>query len=186
MQLLTQEDFITVCSSIYFWLIYVDMCSDKHIDFLAAVDSHAVRGDRRNVGAIIAPSEGRMRLEERQHSDQYSSSLEANLTRSLVEPSSRTSPIPTRSSPAHGSPARGSPVPVQSVQPPINKTLTPHHSPSSRATLLPKPRTGPSKNPFHEDDYDESKNPFAGEESMNPFSGDDDDDYDKNLNPFAT
>jgi hypothetical protein len=68
------------------------------------------------------------------------------------------------------------------VQPHINKILTPRHSPSSRTT-----RNETSKNPFDEDDYDESKNPFADEESMNPFSGDnDDDDYDKNLNPFAT
>jgi hypothetical protein len=73
------------------------------------------------------------------------------------------------------------------VQPPINKTLTTYHTPSSRATHLPKPRTEPSKNPFDEDDCDESKNPFADEEFTNPFSGDDDnDDYDKNLNPFAT
>lgn len=171
-------------------MIYVDICSVEHIDSLAAADGRTVQGDRRNignVGTIITPSEGRMRLEERHRSDQYSSSLEANLTRNLGEPSSRTSPSPARSSPARGSPARGSPVPVQSVQPPINKTLTPRHSPSSRATLLPKTRTEPSKNPFDEDDYDESKNPFADEESINPFSGDDDDDdYDKNLNPFAT
>lgn len=169
-------------------MICVHSCADEHIESFAAFDSHTTQGDRRNignVGATITPSEARMRLEEQRHSDHYSSSLEANLTMNLAEPSSRTSPSPARSSPARGSPARASPVPVQSVQPPVNRTLTPHHSPSSRPTLLPKPRTEPSKNPFDEDDYDESKNPFAVDESMNPFSGDDDD-YDKNLNPFAT
>ncbi|KAJ4438460.1 hypothetical protein ANN_14405, partial [Periplaneta americana] len=150
-----------------------------------AVDGRAGPGDRRNpnnVSTIITPAEGRMRLEESRRSDQYSSSLEANLTRNLTESSPRKSP-----SPARGSPARGSPVPVRNIQPPINKTLTPRHSPSARTTPPSKPRTEHSKNPFEEDDYDESKNPFADEESLNPFSGDDDeDDYDKNLNPFAT
>ncbi|KAL4710884.1 hypothetical protein ACJJTC_002514 [Scirpophaga incertulas] len=47
-----------------------------------------------------------------------------------------------------------------------------------------------SKNPF-DDEYDESKNPFA-DDSKNPFAEDDttnpfgdDGDYDKNLNPFS-
>jgi hypothetical protein len=171
-------------------IIYIDFCTDNHI--FAALDSHGVQGDRRtvsNVGTIVAPSEGRMRLEEGRFSDQYSSSLEANLTRNLTESSARISPSPARNSPLRGSPARGSPVPVRSVQAHINKTLTPRHSPSSRATPPPKSRNETSKNPFGEDDYDESKNPFANE-SMNPFSGDDDDveeddDYDKNLNPFS-
>jgi len=133
-----------------------------------------------------------MRLEESRHLNQYCSSLEANLTRNLINPSPQTSPPLARSSPAQGSPARGSPVTVRNVQPLINKTLISHHSPSSRPTPPPNPQTEPSKNPFDENDYDESKNPFAEEESTNPFSGDDDDDddddddYDKNLNPFAT
>jgi hypothetical protein len=72
-------------------VIYIDICSEDHIDCLAAVDSRAVQGDRRyigNVGTVITPSEGRMRLEERHHTDQYSSFLEANLTRNLAEPRS--------------------------------------------------------------------------------------------------
>jgi hypothetical protein len=127
-----------------------------------------------------------MRLEESRFSDQYSSSLEAHLTRNLTESSARISPSPARNSPLQGSPARGSPVPARNAQPYINKILTPRHSPSSRTTPPPKSRNETSKNPFEEDDYDESKNPFADEQSTNPFSGDDDDDYDKNLNPFAT
>lgn len=156
-----------------------------------SLDSRVGQGDRRNisnVGTIVAPSEGRMRLEESRSSDQYSSSLEANLTQNLTESSARITPSPARNSPLQGSPARGSPVPVRNVQPLINRIVTPHHSPSSRTTIPPKSRNEASKNPFDEDDYDESKNPFADEESMNPFSGDyydDDDDYDKNLNPFA-
>jgi len=170
--------------------IYVNFCSDDYIEFIAALGSRVVQGDRRNVstvGTVVAPSEGRMRLEESRFSDQYSSSLEANMTRNLTESSARISPSPARNTPLQGSPARGSPVPVRNVQPHINKILTPRHSPSSRTTPPPKSRNETSKNPFAEDDYDESKNPFANEESTNPFSGeDDDDDYDKNLNPFAT
>lgn len=153
-----------------------------------SLDSRTAQGDRRNVSnvsTVITPSEGRVRLEESRHSDLYSSSLEANLTWNVVEASSRTSPSPARISPARGSPARGSPDSLRNVQPLINKTLTPRHSPSPRATPPPKPRTEPSRNPFDEDDYDESKNPFADDKSANPFSGDDDD-YDKNLNPFET
>jgi hypothetical protein len=169
-----------------------DFCSDDYTQFFAALDSRVGQGDRRNVssvGTIVAPSEGRMRLEESRFSDQYNSSLEANLTRNLTESSARISPSPARNSPLQGSPARGSPVPVRTVQAHINRILTPHPSPSSRTTPPPKSRNETSKNPFGEDDYDESKNPFADEESTNPFSGDDDDegdDYDKNLNPFAT
>ncbi|XP_045023732.1 vacuolar protein sorting-associated protein 11 homolog isoform X1 [Daphnia magna] len=40
------------------------------------------------------------------------------------------------------------------------------------------------ENPFKENTYDESKNPFADEQSSNPF-GDDEDDYNDSLNPFA-
>lgn len=120
------------------------------------------------------PAEGRLRLEESRRSDQYSSSLEANLTRN-IESTVRTSP------------ARVSPIATRSYQPPINKTLTPRHSPRTSSTPPLKPRPEPSKNPFEDDDYDDSKNPFAEQESTNPFADDDeDDDYDKNLNPFAT
>ncbi|PSN48268.1 hypothetical protein C0J52_03049, partial [Blattella germanica] len=123
------------------------------------------------------PAEGRLRLEESRRMDLYSSSLEANLTRNVVEPYAQTSP------------AKISPVPVRSYQPPVTKTITPRHSPHTSATLPPKQKAQASKNPFEEDDYDEAKNPFA-EESTNPFGEDEDDDneddYDKNLNPFAT
>ncbi|KAJ9600043.1 hypothetical protein L9F63_009660, partial [Diploptera punctata] len=123
------------------------------------------------------PAEGRLRLEESRRTDQYSSSLEANLTRNVVEPSVRTSP------------SRVSPVAIRSYQAPVNKTLTPRHSPRTSSTPPPKLRPESLKNPFEDaDDYDESKNPFAEQESTNPFGDDDDDDddYDKNLNPFAT
>lgn len=41
-----------------------------------------------------------------------------------------------------------------------------------------------ANNAVRSDDYDESKNPFADEESTNPF-GEGEDDYNESLNPFA-
>ncbi|CAG4951589.1 unnamed protein product [Colias eurytheme] len=96
--------------------------------------------------SVVPVPEGRMRVLEQQ---QYSSSLEANMTR--LEPRVHPISIPKEQSPK--------------LSPNISSAIT--------------------SNPF-EDTYDETKNPFADEESSdpaNPFS--EDDDYDKNLNPFA-
>lgn len=65
-----------------------------------------------------------------------------------------------------------------------SQTSSVRHSPQpSSARRSPQPVS----NPFEEDNYDESKNPFAEEvdDATNPFAQDDDD-YDKNLNPFES
>nr|CAD7588133.1 unnamed protein product [Timema genevievae] len=64
-------------------------------------------------------------------------------------------------------------------------TLPSPRSSPARGTPAPSKQVSNPGNPFGEDvDYDESKNPFAGDDAVNPFE-DEDDDYDKNLNPFA-
>nr|CAD7409648.1 unnamed protein product [Timema poppensis] len=64
-------------------------------------------------------------------------------------------------------------------------TLSSPRSSPARGTHAPSKQVSNPGNPFGEDvDYDESKNPFATDNAVNPFE-DEDDDYDKNLNPFA-
>ncbi|XP_052743338.1 vacuolar protein sorting-associated protein 11 homolog [Bicyclus anynana] len=104
--------------------------------------------------SVIPVPEGRMRLLEQQ---QYTSSLEANLTR--LQPKVHKSPYQ-------------SPLPSRKEEPKL---------PQSISTAI----ANEGKNPF-DDTYDEAKNPFADDDSQdtkNPFA--EDDDYDKNLNPFA-
>ncbi|XP_047535225.1 vacuolar protein sorting-associated protein 11 homolog [Vanessa atalanta] len=103
--------------------------------------------------SVIPVPEGRMRLMEQQ---QYSSSLEANMTK--LEPQNHTKKSP------FASPS----VVRKKEEPKISSTIT-----------------NDNRNPFDEN-YDESKNPFADEtknDPTNPFG--DDEDYDKNLNPFS-
>lgn len=116
-------------------------------------------------GTTVVPvGEGRMRLLEQQR---YSSSLEANLNKlePVHKPSPYSSPISAKKRFEDKPRSTGvSPV-VQNISTAIaNRT---------------------SKNPFEEDNYDETKNPFAEEatEPTNPFN--EDDDYDKNYNPFS-
>lgn len=99
--------------------------------------------------------EGRMRLQE---ASKFSSSLEANISRSkdLREKSPKVTPI--------GSPRKQSNA--------ISRNIT----------------NQKARNPFEDDEgYDDSKNPFADDEKdelnadvTNPFE-----EYDNNLNPFA-
>ncbi|XP_066993542.2 vacuolar protein sorting-associated protein 11 homolog [Anabrus simplex] len=120
--------------------------------------------DSRLGGGITVPiSEGRMRQDETRRSEyQYSASLEANMTR--PPPPVSQSPVRVNQSPARQSP---------------------NYSPAAARATIPPLKQELPKNPFEDDeDYDESKNPFA-DSSTNPFN-EDDDDYDKNLNPFAT
>lgn len=103
--------------------------------------------------SVIPVPEGRMRLMEQQ---QYSSSLEANITK--LEPKIH----------GHKSPFASPRVVRKKEEPKISSAIA-----------------NDSKNPF-EETYDESKNPFADEETndpTNPFG--EDEDYDKNLNPFS-
>ncbi|XP_059057678.1 vacuolar protein sorting-associated protein 11 homolog [Achroia grisella] len=113
--------------------------------------------------SVVPIPEGRMRLLEQQR---YSSSLEANMNR--LEPKvhvPRTSPLDS---------------PRSSNK--VEEAISAGSSPKISSVI----KTG--TNPF-EDEYDESKNPFANDEDVimhdptNPFA--EDDDYDKNLNPFS-
>ncbi|XP_028040568.1 vacuolar protein sorting-associated protein 11 homolog [Bombyx mandarina] len=107
--------------------------------------------------SVVPVPEGRMRLMEQQ---QYSSSLEANLTR--LEPVHTKKPSPFASPRAAKRIVLDQP---KTSKPPVTKLE--------------------GSNPFDEH-YDESKNPFAdeqGDDPTNPFAGDDD--YDSNYNPFA-
>ncbi|CAK1586787.1 unnamed protein product [Parnassius mnemosyne] len=111
--------------------------------------------------AVIPVPEGRMRLMEQQ---QYASSLEANMTK--LEPKVHAKPSPYTSPTA----ARKK-IQELSGSPKISSAIS----------------TGASKNPFEDETYDETKNPFSDEDGRkdptNPFS--EDDEYDKNLNPFT-
>ncbi|XP_052751117.1 vacuolar protein sorting-associated protein 11 homolog isoform X2 [Galleria mellonella] len=116
-------------------------------------------------GTTVVPiPEGRMRLLEQQR---YSSSLEAHMNK--FEPKVH---VP-RSSPFE------SPKSSNKVEEAISAGTSPKISAAINNT---------GKNPF-EEEYDESKNPFANDEDevindpTNPFS--EDNDYDKNLNPFS-
>ncbi|KAM3965678.1 vacuolar protein sorting 11 isoform 2-T2 [Aphomia sociella] len=119
--------------------------------------------------SVVPIPEGRMRLLEQQR---YSSSLEANMNR--LEPKvhvPRTSPFDSTKS-------------ANKVEEAISAGTSPKFSPNISSAIN---NTG--KNPF-EEEYDESKNPFANEidddvinDPTNPFA--EDDDYDKNLNPFS-
>lgn len=106
--------------------------------------------------SVVPISEGRMRLIEQ---NKYSNSLEANLNK--LEPVHAKKPSPYAS-------------------PLANKRLIVEQPKSTGGS----PSGG--RNPFDEENYDESKNPFSDEvenEPTNPFS--EVDDYDKNCNPFA-
>nr|CAD7402388.1 unnamed protein product [Timema cristinae] len=73
---------------------------------------------------------------------------------------------------------------IISAPQPLVSLSSPRSSPA-RGTHAPSKQVSNPGNPFGEDeDYDESKNPFATDNAVNPFE-DEDDDYDKNLNPFA-
>ncbi|XP_022822921.1 vacuolar protein sorting-associated protein 11 homolog [Spodoptera litura] len=117
-------------------------------------------------GTTVVPMpEGRMRVIEQQR---YSSSLEANLNKlePVHKPSPYSSPITAKKRIEENQRSLGvSPV----VQNNISSAIS----------------NGAGKNPFEEDTYDETKNPFAEEatEPTNPFS--EDDDYDSNYNPFS-
>ncbi|XP_076642334.1 vacuolar protein sorting 11 [Halictus rubicundus] len=85
-----------------------------------------------------------------------------------------------------GNSRKDSPVPIGHLTI-MNKT-PPKSSPLQKSFVLPK--TPVSTNPF-ETEYDESKNPFAGDEDdddekdIDNNDDDDDKDYNKNLNPFT-
>lgn len=117
-------------------------------------------------GTTVVPMpEGRMRVIEQQR---YSSSLEASLNKlePVHKPSPYSSPISAKKRIEENQRSLGvSPV----VQNNISSAIS----------------NGAGKNPFEEDTYDETKNPFAEEatEPTNPFS--EDDDYDSNYNPFS-
>lgn len=85
----------------------------------------------------------------------YSSSLEANI--------SRLAPVHVPPTP-------------RKIDPPISAEVSPKIS----AAIT---NGAKSRNPFEEENYDEAKNPFADDDTTNPFG--EDDDYDKNLNPFS-
>lgn len=123
--------------------------------------------------------------EQRKPAEIYSSSLEANISKS------------GRSTPKSMS-SKSSPVAIREAR--TVNSQTPKASPASRSFAAPKTPIVTS-NPFEtSDNYDEKKNPFA--ENDNPFSendhDDDDndanesiaslkaDDYNQDLNPFAT
>ena len=82
---------------------------------------------------------------------------------------------------------RASPIQIKEAR--IINSFTPKSSPAKKSFIPPKTPIVAS-NPFHGDDYEEAKNPFADEkddgDEKNPFMNDTDDDYDKNLNPFAS
>ncbi|XP_053611188.1 vacuolar protein sorting-associated protein 11 homolog [Plodia interpunctella] len=117
-------------------------------------------------GTTVVPiPEGRMRVLEQQR---YSSSLEANLNR--LEPKVHV-------------PQRSPLLPHQS-----QNSITVEEAISASSSPKISSAINLGKNPF-EDDYDESKNPFAEDDDVitdptNPFA-EEADDYDKNLNPFS-
>lgn len=97
--------------------------------------------------------------------DFYSSSLEANISGTKNESFTR----------------RGnSPKSIQkSCVPSITSVKS---SPNQKSFTQPKI----SLNPFEEDDYDDSKNPFCTDLEENNTIKDNNGDYDKNLNPFSS
>lgn len=120
-------------------------------------------------------------MEQRQREAQYSSSLEANLTR--FNHTEQIAPKPTLGT-SHmntsndyldndsksSTPRKGSPLTIK-------KKIIDIVSPAVNSEKLTYDET---KNPFA--DEEEEKNPF---ESKNPFEEEEEEDYDKNLNPFA-
>ncbi|XP_012139382.1 vacuolar protein sorting 11 isoform X2 [Megachile rotundata] len=113
------------------------------------------------------------RLRAYPKSDLYSSSLEANI--SGTGSGISTPRVNSR---------KASPVPIREAR--ILNNTTPKSSPIQKSFIPPKTPITPS-NPFENDDYDESKNPFFEDKDENDDDTfkDDDDDYNKNLNPFA-
>lgn len=115
--------------------------------------------------SVVPIPEGRMRLMEQQR---YSSSLEANMNK--LEPKVH---VPHRASPL------ASPLPIRKAEEAMSAGSSPKISTAIHNM---------GKNPF-EDEYDESKNPFADDDDVitdptNPFA-EEADNYDKNLNPFS-
>ncbi|XP_033330810.1 vacuolar protein sorting 11 [Megalopta genalis] len=110
------------------------------------------------------------RLRSFPKSEIYSSSLEANI-------SGTGSDVST----PRGNSRKASPVPIKYLT--ILNNTPPKSSPVQKSFVPPK--TPVSTNPF-DTEYDESKNPFAGDEDDDEdINNDDDKDYNKNLNPFT-
>ncbi|XP_078033958.1 vacuolar protein sorting 11 isoform X1 [Augochlora pura] len=111
------------------------------------------------------------RLRSFPKSEIYSSSLEANISGTGSDVS--TTP--------RGNSRKASPVPIKYLT--VLNNTPPKSSPVQK-TFVPI-KTLVSTNPF-DTEYDESKNPFAGDEDdEEDVSNDDDKDYNKNLNPFT-
>lgn len=178
-------------------------------------EANVINNNSSNAGYRAVPiAEGRMRV---QTQPRYSSSLEANISRGvapsarLQQPADRSSKFPAASSTSSSSgkvittTAKTAPEAVAHI---TSKTISVSIPSSTTVTVSKKIASSSSysatkpKNPFEEDDvndenYDESKNPFAdepdgdngaveavadikGKVNPNPF-----DEYDNNLNPFA-
>ncbi|XP_044740291.1 vacuolar protein sorting-associated protein 11 homolog [Chrysoperla carnea] len=130
-----------------------------------AIAEHQKPNQRATRPTNIPASEGRMRLEEQRFDLQYSSSLEANLTRTN---------FPT---------VRGGGNAVGGGMSKSNSMSS--NSDSTKRFGKSTPSGG--NNPFEDEDptYDDTLNPFGdikAKDPTNPFEADDD--YDKNLNPF--
>ncbi|XP_076626733.1 vacuolar protein sorting 11 [Colletes latitarsis] len=117
------------------------------------------------------------RLRSFPKSDVYSSSLEAYTS------GAGGSVIPT----SRGNSMKVSSVPIKEAR--ILNSTTPKSSPIQKSFVPPTTPIVPFK-PSKTNEYDESKNPFFGDDDVNAvnnddYDDDDDDYYNKNLNPFT-